>query len=301
MRTVAEVHHLAHRLGEAHVRFLHARPVGLREVGAQRVHQPLRLRAERTARGPVGGAQHGLGVPGIVDGGAGFDREGGGDVHMVGRHAEGQQPVRAVEPLAVVVDEAAAGVGHQRAHDRHAHMARLGQAREGGARGRIAPVGAHQQVDVVDRVLHAALRVAHGGPCRVAGARADGIDLAAVADRRARPGAQHAVQLRPADADARVVGHLRERQVEQRRAIGQRHLPALPRQAGGLHLGGQRRVAQAQRLDRVGADVEAGAGLRMVLGAHALEAVQRHAGQQGQAQAAEGVQHRVKAHLGQAG
>ncbi len=93
VRAVAEVHHLAHRLGEAHVRLLHARPVRLREVGAQRIHQPLRRCAGAAGR-LVGRAQHGLGVPGVVDGRTGLDREGGGDVHVGPAAREGQQPVR---------------------------------------------------------------------------------------------------------------------------------------------------------------------------------------------------------------
>ena len=61
-------------------------------------------------------------------------------------------------------------------------------------------------------------------------------DRAVIGDDRAGRLAQHAIEFRPADAPARIVGDLRQRKVEQHRAVGERNAPVSPWEARGVDL-----------------------------------------------------------------
>jgi len=82
--------------------------------------------------------------------------------------------------------------------------------------------------------------------------------------------AQQTVELRPANADARIVGHLCKVEIHEVCAVDQFDGPARPREAFGANRPFEIGARQCQGLQRVRPDIEPRARLRMVVCANAL-------------------------------
>ena len=230
------------------------------------------LSRRRASGGRVEGGQS-LGLFHVIGrGAAGRDGEGAGAIDEIARDPEREEPVRAVEPLAVVVDRAVRPGREQDPVEadieevRHLWAAQHGLTHHG-----IASVGGDQEVDVaeVPRLARGLVVVADREIARPGRAARH---LRAVGhDGRYRP-AQQRIELRPADADAGRIGDAVERQVHQDLARGQRHAPAAPGQARGADGSGLPGQEGVEAGHGVGTDIEARAGFRVIGRAGAFEA-----------------------------
>ena len=133
---------------------------------------------------------------------------------------------------------------------------------------RIAAVSGDEQIDVNDLMALPRCAVTPGDGWTAPAVDEFGVEDDVVGDRPA----EQAVEFGPADANAGIVRHRVEREIHEHAAIRQRNLPTRPGQAVGDDGGGAFRQMRRQALHGVGADVQPGAGLGMVVGADALEA-----------------------------
>lgn len=226
MGTVADEQHAAAERMEPDVDFLGARPVQPVGPGRGRFDQVGEAGIDRAAAGQVGRAQARGRLPAIIQISARFDRQVAADIEPAVGQAEDQQPVRAVEPLLHVVDAGRARIVHQQAEIGDTQVADDGGPAQPLAQAGIAPVAGDQQVDAGERL-------AAGFERR---------PPAALDHRKAAvPPADHAgyglaydpVEFRPADADARPVGHALQRDLVDGLAAVQVGPPAPPGQARG--------------------------------------------------------------------
>lgn len=199
--------------------------------------------------------------------GRGVDRVRAGHVDVGAGQAIGEKPVGAMEPLAIVVERAVAGVRDQQAPDRDAQQGGRRLPGGQGARAAVAAVGANDEVERAG--ANEAVRGAEHGyeascgvlrKClqQVAGGGGDG-------------GAEQEVEFRPAYKGARLFRERGEREVHQDRAVGEAGGPARPGPGCGAKCGVPGRGVEAERLHAVGTHVQAGARIRRVRRVCALE------------------------------
>ena len=178
---------------------------------------------------------------------------------MAGRHPVGEQPVGSVEPLLVVGDQAVAGIWNERAEDCDADLAGIHAAGKDIAGLGKPAVDGDEQIDVGQFVRAVLVAPAHKGLAGAVGGLAHLLNRAAIADQAFGRLPQHPVKFRPAQAPAVAGRDIFQRQVEQDRSVCERNAPVLPFQRGVVDQPGQFRIGGPQGLDRVRADVQAGA------------------------------------------
>ncbi len=215
---------------------LHPRPVIVRGLRTDRIDQPHRLVGQLAVRRREHRAQRRRLFHRVGDRLFRRDRKGAGDVDMRRRNPECEKPVRPVEPLLVIVDQAAAGVRHEHARNCDPDMADCGLAGYGPADVGVTTVGGDQQIDVIEALALAVLRPFDFGFFKIGRAARNARDDAVIGDHRAGRFAQHAIEFGPADAPSRVIRDLRQRQMEQDRSVSQRGAPAIPCETGDVHL-----------------------------------------------------------------
>src|SRR5277367_1675211 len=114
------------------------------------IDQELAFARRRSLARRVTGAQRRDGLHLIADDAVGRKRKRSRAIDEVSRHTESEQSVRAIEPLAIVVDRAIGLDRKQDAVEADAEKVRLFLAAEMFANARVAAVAGDQQIDVRD-------------------------------------------------------------------------------------------------------------------------------------------------------
>jgi hypothetical protein len=210
---------------------LHSCPVQIGGMRANCLHQPPHWWAQLATRRHIHTAQCLPSLEMLRNLFTNRYWKGARGVNVRGRHAKRQQAIRTVEPLLVIVNQATTGVRHERPGHRHPDLT---DRRCPGSRLthlRVAAISPNQEINFVERFARTGLDPLKSRLRRIRLAGTDPRNRCAVSNMRCSSLTQDAIELRPTDAPAIIVGNGSQRQVEQKGPVGKRDLPAAPWQA----------------------------------------------------------------------